>query len=52
MISVSCDINTFVRDSKILIENNYNLKLVQPIDQFLYSAHIEVVGFFELNMAS
>jgi len=52
VISVSCDINTFVRDSKILIENNYNLKWVQPIDQFLYSPHIEVVGFFELNKAS
>ena len=52
VISVSCDINTFIRDSKILIENNYNLKWVQPIDQFLYSSHIEVVGFFELNKAS
>ena len=52
VVSISCDINTFVRDSKILTENNYNLKWVQPIDQFLYSPHLEIVGFFQLNEIS
>ena len=37
IISISCNINTFVRDAKILIENNYKLKWVQPIDQFLFT---------------
>ncbi len=49
VVSISCNINTFIRDSKSLIENNYELKWVQPIDQFLFSSHIEVVGFFEIK---
>ena len=49
VVSISCDLDSFVRDSKILIENNYILKWVQPIDQFLYSPHLEIVGFFQLN---
>ena len=49
VVSISCDLDSFVRDSKILIENNYILKWVQPIDQFLYSSHLEIVGFFQLN---
>ena len=49
IISISCNVNTFVRDSKILIESNYELKWVQPIDQFLFSAHVEIVALFQLK---
>ena len=49
VVSISCNINTFIRDSKLLIENNYELKWVQPIDQFLFSSHVEIVGFFEMS---
>ena len=49
IISISCNINTFVRDSKILIASNYELKWVQPIDQFLFSAHVELVAIFQLK---
>ena len=52
VISISCNINTFVRDAKILIENNYQLKWVQPIDQFLFSPHVEIVSLFELNLGN
>ena len=52
VISISCNINTFVRDAKILIENNYQLKWVQPIDQFLFSPHVEIVSLFELNLVN
>ncbi len=47
VVSISCNINTFIRDSKSLIRNNYELKWVQPIDQFLFSPHVEIVGLFE-----
>ena len=47
VVSISCNIKTFIRDSKSLIENNYELKWVQPIDQFLFSSHVEIVGLFE-----
>ena len=49
VVSISCNINTFIRDSKSLIENYYELKWVQPIDQFLFSSHIEIVGLFALK---
>ena len=49
IISVSCNVNTFVRDSKILIRSNYELKWVQPIDQFLFSSHVELVAIFQLK---
>ena len=49
IISISCNINTFIRDSKILIGSNYELKWVQPVDQFLFSAHIELVALFQLK---
>ena len=49
IVSISCNVNTFVRDAKILIESNYELKWVQPIDQFLFSAHVELVAMFQLK---
>ena len=49
IVSISCNVNTFVRDSKILIQNDYELKWVQPIDQFLFSAHVELVALFQLK---
>ncbi len=49
IVSISCNVNTFVRDAKILIENNYELKWAQPIDQFLFSAHCELVAIFQLK---
>ena len=49
IISISCNVNTFIRDAKILIESNYELKWVQPIDQFLFSAHVELVAIFQLK---
>ena len=49
IVSISCNVNTFVRDAKLLIESNYELKWVQPIDQFLFSAHVELVALFQLK---
>ncbi len=49
IVSISCNVNTFVRDAKILLESNYELKWVQPIDQFLFSAHVELVAIFQLR---
>ena len=46
VVAVSCNPNTFARDGKILIEGGYELKKVTPIDQFLWSPHIELVALF------
>jgi 23S rRNA (uracil1939-C5)-methyltransferase len=44
--SVSCDPGTFARDAAILISGGYRLERVTPVDQFKYSAHVELVGVF------
>ena len=46
VVAVSCNAGTFARDAKILIESGYELQKIWPVDQFLYSAHIELVAVF------
>ena len=47
VIAVSCNPATFARDARILAEGGYRLTRVTPVDQFLYSAHVELVARFE-----
>jgi 23S rRNA (uracil1939-C5)-methyltransferase len=46
VIGISCNAETFARDTKILIDGGYTLRDLTPVDQFLYAPHIEVVGVF------
>ena len=46
VISVSCNAATFARDAAILIDGGYTLRSVTPVDQFKYTAHVEIVGQF------
>lgn len=46
VIGISCNPETFARDAKILIDGGYTLQSVTPVDQFLWSPHLEVVGVF------
>ena len=41
IIYISCNPATQVRDVKILIENNYSINNIQPIDMFPHTPHIE-----------
>ena len=45
--AVSCNPVTLARDLEILIGGGYKLKSVTPIDQFLWSAHVEAVALLE-----
>jgi 23S rRNA (uracil1939-C5)-methyltransferase len=47
VIAISCNIATFVRDARLLADGGYRLTAVTPVDQFRYSAHVELVGRFE-----
>jgi 23S rRNA (uracil1939-C5)-methyltransferase len=43
---VACDAMTFARDAKILAKGGYVLRTATPIDQFKWTAHLEMVGVF------
>lgn len=47
VIAVSCNASTFARDARILADGGYRLTAVTPIDQFRYTAHVEIVARFE-----
>ena len=46
---VSCNPVTFSRDAKTLIEAGYRLDWVQVVDQFRWSAHVELAASFTLS---
>jgi 23S rRNA (uracil1939-C5)-methyltransferase len=46
VVAVSCNPATLARDARILIDGGFKLERVTPIDQFLFSPHIEAVAVF------
>ena len=46
VVGVSCNPATLARDARVLIDGGYKLESVTPIDQFLYTPHIEAVAVF------
>lgn len=41
---VSCNPQTFARDLKLMLDANYKVVRITPIDQFLWSPHVEIVA--------
>ncbi len=46
VVSVACDVQSFARDAAILVASGYRPETIEPIDQFRYSAHMEIFGVF------
>ena len=44
VVAVSCNPTTLARDIAILLDGGYKLQTVTPIDQFLYSSHLEAIA--------
>jgi 23S rRNA (uracil1939-C5)-methyltransferase len=42
----SCDPGSFARDARTLQEGGYRLEKLMPIDQFLWSPHVELIALF------
>jgi 23S rRNA (uracil1939-C5)-methyltransferase len=47
VIGVSCGPASFARDARILVEGGFALQWVAPVDQFRWSARIELAALFE-----
>ena len=46
VIGVSCNPMTFAKDARTLVDAGFRLEQVLPVDQFLWSPHVELVGLF------
>ena len=46
VVSVSCNPATFAKDARALVDAGFRLEKVLPVDQFVWSPHIELVGVF------
>jgi len=46
VIAVSCNVTTFTRDARILIDGGYRIEGVTPVDQFRHTPHVELVARF------
>jgi 23S rRNA (uracil1939-C5)-methyltransferase len=46
VVAVSCHPGTFARDARLLIDGGYTLEAIRPVDQFLWSPHLELAALF------
>ena len=44
VVAISCHPGTFARDARILLDGGYRLERVLPVDQFLWSPHVELAA--------
>ncbi len=47
VVAVSCNPATFARDLRVLVDGGYRIERVEPVDQFLWSSHVEVVALLK-----
>jgi 23S rRNA (uracil1939-C5)-methyltransferase len=46
VVYASCDPGSFARDARTLQDGGYRLEKLLPIDQFLWSPHVELIALF------
>lgn len=46
VVAVSCNPATFARDAALLAAGGYRLERVTPVDQFVFTSHLELVATF------
>jgi 23S rRNA (uracil1939-C5)-methyltransferase len=46
IVAVSCNPATFARDARILVNGGYVMGAITPVDQFLWTDHIELLAVF------
>jgi len=46
VVAVSCNVATFARDARILVDGGFEIEGVTPVDQFRHTPHVELVARF------
>jgi len=46
VVSISCNAATFARDARILVDGGFRIESVTPLDQFRFSAQVEIAAVF------
>jgi 23S rRNA (uracil1939-C5)-methyltransferase len=46
VVAVSCNVTSFARDARLLIDGGYRIEGVTPVDQFRHTPHVELVARF------
>ena len=49
VLYVSCNPASFARDARVLADGGFNLTRVVPLDQFLWSPHVELFAVLDRN---
>lgn len=44
VVGISCNPATFARDARVLVDAGFRLERVLPVDQFVWSPHVELVA--------
>jgi 23S rRNA (uracil1939-C5)-methyltransferase len=47
VVAVSCNVATFARDARVLIDGGYKIEGATPVDQFRHTPHVELVARFK-----
>lgn len=47
VVAVSCNPATLARDLRLLVDGGYQITRIVPVDQFLFSSHVEIVAHLE-----
>jgi 23S rRNA (uracil1939-C5)-methyltransferase len=47
VVAVSCNVATFARDARILVDGGFRIEGVTPVDQFRHTPHVELVARFK-----
>lgn len=42
ILHISCNPSSFARDTRTLVDGGYSLETITPVDQFLWSSHVEI----------
>ena len=48
LVYISCNPDTLV-DNLLLLENDYDIKVVQPVDMFPFTSHVENIAVLQLK---